>query len=207
MTTLYIAPGACSFAAHVLVHELELPIQVEAVTLRTPDATIRKINPLGRVPALQLEDGTLLTENVAILPFLADLRPGTPLFAPEGSVERAQIQAWLGYFATELHAAAFRPLNRPERYSADEQAHPGIRAQARVQLFKAFEPIDRHLAGREFLVGERFTIADAYLGVFAGWINRIGAEFAELQHLARFSAAYRERPAVQRALKAEGFGG
>lgn len=205
MTTLYIAPGACSFAAHVLVHELELPIQVEPVTLRTPDATILKINPLGRVPALQTDDGTLLTENVAILPFLADLRPGTALFAPAGSVERAQIQAWIGYFATELHAASFRPLNRPERYSADEQAHPGIRAQARVQLFKALAPIEKHLVGRQFLVGERFTIADAYLGVFAGWLARIGGEFAELKELARFSAAYRERPAVQRALKAEGF--
>ncbi|MDF3935837.1 glutathione S-transferase C-terminal domain-containing protein [Pseudomonas citronellolis] len=205
MTTLYIAPGACSFAAHVLVHELELPIPVESVTLRTPDASILKVNPLGRVPALQLENGTLITENVAILPFLADLRPGTPLFAEQGSVERAQIQSWLGYFATELHSAAFRPLNRPERYSADEQAHPGIRAQARIQLFKALEPIDRHLAGKDYLVGGRFTIADAYLGVFAGWIGRIGGEFEQLRELARFSAAYRERPSVQRTLKAEGF--
>jgi glutathione S-transferase len=204
MRTLYISPGACSFAAHVLVHELDLPIQVERVTLRTPESPIWRINPLGRVPALQLDDGTLLSENVAILPFLADLRPGTPLFAPEGSVERAQIQSWIGYLASEVHAAALRPLNRPERYSADSAAHPGIRAQARVQLFKAVEHIDRHLAGRQWLVGERFTIADAYLGVFAGWIGRIGEEFDQLRELARFREAYRARPAVQRAAAAEG---
>src|SRR6218665_969133 len=204
-TTLYISPGACSFAAHVVVHELDLPIQVERVHLRTADSPIHQVNPLGRVPVLQLDDGRTITENSAILPFLADLKPATSLFAPVGSVERAQIQSWIGYLATEVHAALFRPLNRPERYSADESAHPGIRAQALEQLYKAFAHIDQHLQNHTWLVGERYTIADAYLGVFAGWAGRVGGKLDELKALARFREAYKERPAVKQALVAEGF--
>ncbi len=204
MTTLYIAPGACSLASHIAVHELDLPIQIEKVALRTPDSPIHAINPLGRVPALQLDDGTLITENSAILPYLADQAPGTPLFAPAGSAERAQIQSWLGYLAAEIHTAAFRPLNRPERYSADEAAHPGIRAQARSQLYKAFEHIDKHLQERQWLVGERYTLADAYLGVFASWLLRLGAPFDELRAVARVREQWAARPAVQQALRAEG---
>ncbi len=204
MTTLFISPGACSLASHVAVRELALPIQVERVALRTADSPIHAINPLGRVPALQLDDGTVLTENSAILPYLADLVPGTPLFAPAGSVERAQIQGWLGYLAAEVHAASFRPLNRPERYSADTGAHDGIRAQARVQLYRAFEHIERHLENRTWLVGERFTLADVYLGVFSLWLGRIGGEFEQLTAVARLRQAFLGRAAVREALGVEG---
>lgn len=204
MTTLFISPGACSLASHIAVRELGLPIQIEKVALRTPDSPIHAINPLGRVPALQLDDGTLITENSAILPYLADQVPDTPLFAPAGSAERAQIQSWLGYLSAEIHTATFRPLNRPERYSADESAHPGIRAQAQVQALKAFEHIEQHLSDRQWLVGERYTLADAYLGVFASWLLRIGGPFNELQAIARLREQWRARPAVQQALQVEG---
>lgn len=204
MTTLYISPGACSLAAHILVRELQLPIQIEPVALRRADSPIHQINPLGRVPALQLDDASLLTENVAILPYLAELKPATDLFAPVASVERAQILSWIGYLASELHSASFRPLNRPERYSADESAHPGIRAQAQVQLLKAFEHIERHLSDRQWLVGQRYTIADAYLGVFANWLSRLGGPFDELKAVHHLRANWRARPAVQQALAAEG---
>lgn len=203
MSVLYVAAGACSLAAHSLVHELELPIQVERVALRTPDSPIHRINPLGRVPALQLDDGTLITENSAILPYLADLAPQAGLFAPAGSAERAQIQSWLGYLTSEVHVGGFRPLNRPERYSTDEAAHPGIRAQAAEQLHQALAHIDRHLEGRQWLVGERYSIADAYLGVFAGWLPRLGERFADLRNLARAREAFQSRPATVKALAAE----
>ena len=203
MTTLFIFPGACSFAAHVVIHELQLPISVEPVTLGDPNAPYRQINPTGRVPALLLDDQTLLTENTAILPYLADLQPGTPLFAPAGSVERAQIQGWLGYVATEVHVGAFRPINRPERYSADESAFPGIRQRALEQLSNALKPIEARLAQTEYLVGDRFTVADAYLGVFLGWSARVGVlnDFPALQAaLGRFRA----RESVVQTLAAEG---
>ena len=203
MTTLFIFPGACSFAAHVVIHELQLPISVERVTLGDPNSPYRQINPTGRVPALLLDNQTLLTENTAILPYLADLKPGTELFAPAGSVERAQIQGWLGYVATEVHVGAFRPINRPERYSADESAFPGIRQRALEQLSNALKPIEARLAQTEYLVGDRFTVADAYLGVFLGWSARVGVlnDFPALQAaLGRF----RERESVVQTLAAEG---
>jgi glutathione S-transferase len=203
MTTLFIFPGACSFAAHVVIHELQLPISVERVTLGDPNSPYRQINPTGRVPALLLDNQTLLTENTAILPYLADLKPGTELFAPAGSVERAQIQGWLGYVATEIHVGAFRPINRPERYSAEESAFPGIRQRALEQLSNALKPIEARLAQTEYLVGDRFTVADAYLGVFLGWSARVGVlnDFPALQAaLGRFRA----RESVVQTLAAEG---
>ncbi len=203
MSVLYIAPGTCAQAAHTLVRELELPVGIERVPLRTPDSPIHRVNPLGRVPALQLDDGTLITENSAILPYLADLAPQAGLFAAAGSQERAQIQSWIGYLTSEVHVGGFRPLNRPERYSADEAAHPGIRAQAAEQLHQALAHVDRHLQGRQWLVGERYSIADAYLGVFAGWLPRLGERFADLHNLARAREAFQSRPATVRALAAE----
>jgi glutathione S-transferase len=203
MTTLFIFPGACSFSAHVVIHELQLPISVERVTFGDPNSPYRQINPTGRVPALLLDNQTLLTENTAILPYLADLKPGTELFAPAGSVERAQIQGWLGYVATEVHVGAFRPINRPERYSADESAFPGIRQRALEQLTNALKPIEARLAQTEYLVGDRFTVADAYLGVFLGWSARVGVlnDFPALQAaLGRFRA----RESVVQTLAAEG---
>jgi glutathione S-transferase len=204
MTVLYVSPGACSLAAHSLVRELDLPILVETVALRVAGSPIHRINPLGRVPALQLDDGTLITENSAILPYLADLRPDSGLIAPAGSAERALTQSWIGYLTSEVHVGGFRPLNRPERYSADEAAHPGIRTQAAEQLYQALAHIDRHLANRSWLVGERYTIADAYLGVFAGWLPRLGERFADLHNLARAREAFQSRPATRQALAAEG---
>lgn len=204
MSTLYIAPSACSLASHALVYELGLPIQIEKVAVRTPDSPIHAVNPLGRVPALVLEDGSLLTENTALLPYLADLKPEAGLFAPVGSAERAQIQRWLGYLATEIHVGCFRPLRRPERYSDDESAHPGIQAKARLQLHQALLHIEQHLQGKTWLVAERYTIADLYLSVFAGWLPALGEPFTELTAINRLRDAVRARPAVQKALKLEG---
>ncbi|MBV2135131.1 glutathione S-transferase N-terminal domain-containing protein [Pseudomonas sp. MAP12] len=204
MSVLYIAPGTCAQAAHTLVRELELPVAIERVPLRTPDSPIHRVNPLGRVPALQLDDGTLITENSAILPYLADLKPQSGLFAPAGSAERAQIQSWIGYLAFEVHAGCLRPIFRPDRYSADESTHAGIRAQAIEQLHQALAHVDRHLQGRQWLVAERYTIADLYLGMFVGWLPRLGSErFADLQHLARAQQAFQARPATRQALDFE----
>jgi len=203
MTTLFIYPGACSLAAHVVIEELGLPIEVEQVSL-TPDSPYRQLNPQGRVPALLLDDQTLLTENTALLPYLADLRPGTPLFAPAGSVERAQIQGWLGYLATEVHTGAFRSINRPERFTPDEQAYAGIRSKGLERLAEALKPIEARLSGQDWLVGNRFTIADAHLGVFVGWSARAGTLLQAFPALQAFLGRYRAREAVARTLAAEG---
>lgn len=203
MTTLFIFPGACSLAAHVVIEELQLPIEIEKVSLAA-DSPYRQVNPLGRVPALLLDDQTLLTENTALLPYLADLRPGTPLFAAAGSVERAQIQGWLGYLATEVHSGAFRSINRPERFTPDEQAYAGIRSKGLQRLADALKPIEARLGGQDWLVGNRFTIADAYLGVFIGWSARAGTLLQDFPALQAFLGRYRARESVIRTLAAEG---
>lgn len=203
MTVLYVAAGACSLAAHSLVHELELPIRVEVVPLCTPDSPIHRINPLGRVPAP--EAGRRHPDQRKRRHPAVPGRPATEgrTAAGGGSAERAQVLSWIGYLASEVHVGGFRPLNRPERYSDDTAAHPGIQAKAADQLRKALLHVDQHLEGRQWLVGERYSIADAYLGVFAGWLTRHGERFAELRNLARIGEAFRARPATQRALAAE----
>lgn len=199
---LYVSPGACCLGAQVVAAALELPVEVLSVPLRRPDSPIHAVNPLGRVPALKLADGSVLTENAAILPFLADLRPGTPLFAPAGSAERARIQSWIGYIAAEVHAASFRPINRPERYSGDPAMHAAIRLRGREQLYTAVGPLDRRLKQHEWLEGGRFTIADAYFGVFARWLEPLGEPFDGLEGINRFRVAYHAQPAVRAALAA-----
>lgn len=204
MMHLYVSPGACCLGTHVVALELNLPVKVVVVPLRTVDSPIHRVNPLGRVPALELADGTVITENSAILPFLADQRPGTSLFAPTGTKERAGIQSWIGYLSAEVHAAAFRPINRPERYSEDPGAHEGIRRRGREQLKSALQYVNRHLEGQRYLVGGRFTIADAYLGVFARWTAALGGEFAELKAIQEFRKDFDNRTSVRAALAVEG---
>jgi glutathione S-transferase len=203
MMQLFISPGACCLGAHVVARELDLEIDVVNVALRTPDSLIHSVNPLGRVPALRLADGTVITENSAILPFLADQRPRTPLFAPPGSAQRAEIQSWIGYLNSEVHAACFRPINRPERYSNDTGAHAGIRQRGREQLRAALMHVERRLSRQRYLVGDRFTIADADLGVFARWTAALGAELDDLHALHRFRCDYEARPCVRAALALE----
>ena len=207
MSVLYIAPGTCAQAAHILVRELQLPIGIEKVPLRTPDSPIHRVNPLGRVPALQLDDGSLITENTAVLPYLADLKPEAGLFAPAGSTERAQTQSWIGYLSFDVHACGYRPFFRPDRYSPDTSSHSGIRSQALEQLLQAFTHVDRHLQGHDYLVGERYSIADIYLGMLASWLPRLHSERpAGLHDLERHQQSFQSRPATRLVLEFEATG-
>lgn len=198
MTKLYIAPGACSFGAHVVLKALGVPHEIVKVPLRTPDSPIHQVNPLGRVPTLIADSGETITENGAILPFLGDLKPEAGLFAPAGSVERAQIQEWIGFLNSEVHHA-FRPLNRPELFSADTTAHEGIRKQARERLALQFSFIEKRLTGKTWAIGERFTIADAYLGVFIGWLPRTGLTLDQFPAIGTYAERYQAHPAVKAA--------
>lgn len=203
---LFAAPGACSFGAHVIIRELELPLQVNLVGFGVEGSRIYAVNPLGRVPAILLDDGSLLTENTAILPFLADLRPGTDLFAPSGSIERALIQSWIGYINSELHAATLRSVNRPQLYSPDSAAQASIRQTGMARLRKVLAPLEDRLAHHPYLVGDRFTIADAYFGLFAGLVAKYGSDLSDLTAIQGYSDRYEARPSVlaARAFEVEG---
>jgi glutathione S-transferase len=118
-------------------------------------------------------------------------------------VERAQIQAWLGYLSSEVHTGSFRPINRPGRYHADEAQHDQVRASGIALLRTALAPIAAHLQTRTWLVGERFTIADAYLGVFLGWIARAPGQAFKDDTLDAYFSRYQQRAAVRAASEAE----
>lgn len=202
MAKLYVAQGACSFGAHVAAREITqisgLPIEIVKVPLRTPDSPIHKVNPLGRVPALVTDAGELITENGAILPFLADLKPEAGLGAPAGSVERAQIQEWIGFLNSDIHGA-YRPVNRPNLFHPDEAVQKQIREAGIVRLRDLVRVIQRKLEGKTWAVGERFTVADAYLGVFLRWLPRADINVADFPGLAAYLERYNAREAVKTA--------
>lgn len=202
MPTLYVTNGACSFGAHVALKELDIPHEVRVVPLRTPDSPIYKVNPLGRVPALELDSGEVITENGAILPYLADLKPEAGLGAPAGSVERARIQEWIGFLNSDVDTA-FRPIFNPAAFTPETETHEAIKETGRDRLFSLFKIIDDKLSGKTWAIGDRFTIADAYLGVFSSRAERLQLPLDNFPHFLAFHQRFKERPSVQAALAAE----
>jgi len=206
MTKLYVSQGACSFGAHVLAREITqasgLPIEIVKVPLRTPDSPIHKVNPLGRVPTVVTDNGTVITENGAILPWLADLDPAAGLGAPVGSSERAQIQEWIGFLNSDIHGA-FRPVNRPNLFHPDEAVQATIREHGLTRLRDLVRVVQRKLEGKTWAVDERFTAADAYLGVFLRWLPRANIDIAEFPGLAAWLERYNARESVKAAIAFE----
>lgn len=196
---LYFSPGACSLSPHIVLLETGVPFTIERVDLRTKltagGEDFRAINPKGYVPALALDDGSVLTEGPAIVQYLADQAPAAGLLPAVGDVERYKVIGWLNYISTELHKN-FSPLFNP---AAGEET----KAYARKMLGLRFEHMAAHLDGRSFL-GNAFSVADAYLFTVLGWADRVNVSLAEFPALQAFRARIAERPAVQQALRAEG---
>lgn len=197
---LYFSPGACSLSPHIVLLEAGLAFTSERVDLgkklTAGGADFRSINPNGYVPALELDNGTVLTEGPAIVQYLADIAPQAGLLPPVGSVERYQALAWLNYISTELHKN-FSPLFKPD--STDD-----MRERARKMLALRFDHVARHLEGREFLAGSQFGVADAYLFTVLGWTDFLKFSLADWPQLQDFRARVAQRPAVQQAMREEG---
>ena len=207
---LYYAPGACSLSPHIVLRELGLDHQLERVDLRTqPHRTasgedFSQISAKGYVPALRLADGELLTEGPAIVQYLADQKPEAGLLAPAGSLARARAQEWLNYIASELHknfGALFRPDGPDEVKQAADKL---LTEQSKLNLAQRLRFTAEALQDRDYLVGERFGVADAYLFVVLGWCQYLAVDLAPYPTLQAFQQRIAERPAVQAALKAEG---
>jgi glutathione S-transferase len=199
---LYYLPGACSLADHIVLEWVGATYEAEAVPRdRLTSPEYLKVNPTGQVPALQDDDGWLLTENVAILAYLADRFPEAGL-AGEGPRGRAEVLRWLAYLNSDVHQA-FKPLFNPARFVADEAAHAELQANARTRLRGMFERLDARLADRDWLAGTR-SIADPYLFVVQRWARGKGVDLSGLDHLERFAQRMREDAGVRAAMKAEG---
>jgi len=196
---LYFSPGACSLSPHIVLFEAGLDFTSERVDLREKKTAggedYRAINPKGYVPALALDDGSLLTEGPAIVQYLADLAPAAGLLPPVGDVARYKVVAWLGYISSELHKN-FSPLFNPA-------ATEDMKAHARKMLALRLEYVASQLGDRAFLE-PRFSVADAYLFTVLGWADRVGVSLAEWPVLGDYRARVAARPAVQQALRAEG---
>ncbi|MCG7630491.1 glutathione transferase GstA [Epibacterium sp. MM17-32] len=198
---LYYKPGACPLASHIALHETGRQFEIEAVDTATgrteSGADYRAINPKGYVPALGLDDGTVLTEGAAVLQYIADTTPAAGLAPTAGTLARARMQEQLNWIGTELHKA-FGPLFRAGTSEAEQDA-------ARVAVAGKFDFIETQLAdGRAWLVDDRFSVADAYLFVVSNWANFTGIDLARWPNLAAFVGRCAARPSAQAAMRAEG---
>lgn len=198
---LYYSPGACSLSPHIVLCELGLPhelvrVDLKSHTLADGGADYYAINPKGYVPALQLDQGPLLTEGPAIVQYLADQRPEVGLLPPAGSIERAQVHGWLTFIGTEIHKN-FGPLFRPD-------ATPEAKAAAVGNIEKRLAYVDKALGEQDYLMGSAFCVADAYLFVVVGWAARMKLDLAHWPALQAFHKRVATRPAVLTAMQAEG---
>ena len=197
---LFLKPGSCSLASHIVLEEIGRPYDTETVDLAkkltASGADFWAINPKGYVPALLLDDGDLLTEGPAILQYLADLAPELNLAPANGSKARYQLQSWLTFIGTEVHKN-FSPFFNPA-------ATPEMKELARANLQRRLGYVNDQLAGRDFLMGDTFSVADAYLFTVVGWAKFVQLDLSAWPHLIAFQGRVAARPATQRALKAEG---
>lgn len=195
---LYYSPGACSQAAHILLHETGLPHDSEAVDLRAhrtaSGGDYYAINPKGAVPALEIGD-EVLTENGAVLQYIGD-KAGNETILPGAGMERYRVIEWLGYLGSDVHKS-FGPLWNPASSEEAKQA-------ARDIVGKKFDFIEQSLEGRDYLAGPSMTVADPYLFAMLGWTGMHGLDLAKWPNLAALRRRMEERPSVQAVLRAEG---
>lgn len=201
MLTLFYAPGACSMAAHIVLEESGETYQPQRMDLSKGEqktAEYLKIHPLGRVPALKLDDGSPLTENTAILPFLGK-RFG---MWPTDPIKEAQALSLIGFFAASVHPA-HALIGRPERYTEDASALPGIQAMGKKTFHEYLKQIDALYAGREWL-SDKYSVLDPYAFVFYTWGVKRELPMAELKAYTALKDRMLGRPAVQRVVANEG---
>jgi glutathione S-transferase len=197
---LYYSTGACSLSPHIVLREAGLKFDLVLASTKThklADGTdYYGINPKGYVPLLELDSGERLSEGPAIVQYIADQVPAKNLAPANGTMARYRLQEWLNFITSELHKG-FSPLFNPAT-PADYKPMVSARLVDRLGW------VNSQLEGRNYLLGEQFSVADAYLFVVAGWGKHVGVDISTMPHLSAFMARVAARPAVQEALKAEG---
>ncbi len=196
---LYYATGACSLSPHIVLREAGADftlVRVDLTTKKTDQGMdFAAINPKGYIPALELDNGALLTEGPAIVQYIADQFPQAGLAPVPGTLERARLQEWLTFIGTEIHKS-FSPLFR----SQNEE----WRQAAIANLERRFDFTARHLANQPYLLGEHFSVADAYLFTVLRWTKLVKFDLTRWPVLCAYCDRIAERPAVRAALSAEG---
>ncbi len=196
---LYMSPGACSLCPHIALREAGAEFELVRVNLqekKLPDgADYLSVNPKGQVPVLELDDGETLTENAAIVQYVADQYPQSDLAPAVGTIGRYRLQEWLSFIGSELHKN-FPPLFIP-RYP------PEYKPMARQTLERKFANLDQHLADRQYLMGDQFTVADAYCFAIMNWHKRADLDLSPWPNLKSYVERVAARPKVHEALEAE----
>ncbi|MGH1543167.1 MAG: glutathione transferase GstA [Arenicella sp.] len=198
---LFYKPGACSLASHIILHEINKTAELEQVNTQTGltehGLDYSTINSNGYVPALQLDSGDILTEGASILQYLADQHPDSNLAPAYGTIARARLQEYLNYVSSELHKA-FGPLFSDSSSEQDKQ-------QAKQNVANKFNYLERLLEdNKPFLLGDKFSVADAYLFVVSNWSNFVGIELKQWPTILNYVNRIAQRPAVTAAMRAEG---
>jgi glutathione S-transferase len=197
---LYYSPGACSLSPHIVSREAGIALDLEQVDNREKKTKSGKdfwsVNPKGQVPVLEFDNGQRLTEGPVIVQYLADQKPATGLVPAPGSIDRYRVQEWLNFTTSELHKS-YGPIFRPT--TPDE-----YKKISKENLGKRFDWLDKQLAGKQYLMGDKFTVADAYLFTILRWTPRIEVDLGKWPNVKAYVDRVAARPKVQEALKAEG---
>lgn len=200
---LYYMPGACSLASHIVLEWLGKPYETHKLgrdELKGPE--FLKINPLGAVPALSDGDWTI-TQNAAILEYLAELAPQSQLLGDGSPRSRAEVRRWLGFINSDIHKT-FSMIFGAQRFVGEEGAQKELAGSASKLLTKLFAQLDAQLAGKPYLAGGAPSVADAYLYVVLRWAHAKEVDLSGLDNLAAFFKRMEEDAGVKAALKAEG---
>jgi glutathione S-transferase len=200
---LYYSPGACSLSPHIVLRETGLPFELRKVDIRSKQieggGDFTQVNGKGYVPALKLASGEVLTEGPVIVQYIADQRPESGLVPKPGTLERYRVAEWLNFISTEIHKS-FTPLFNP-------RATPDWKAGTTANLTRRLDWLAPQLEGRQFLMGDRFTVADAYLFTTLNWSGHVGVDLKKWPSLVGYVQRVGSRPKVVEALRAEGLTG
>jgi glutathione S-transferase len=198
---LFYAPGSSSLLPHIVLYEAGLPftaIKVDEHTKKIEGGgDYKKVNPLGYVPALVLDNGTLLTEGAAIVQYIADQVPSKNLAPLNGTIERTKLQSWLNFFSSELHKGGFSPLF----YKGVPEEGKNV---FRARLVARFGYLDQHLSGNEYLMGRDYSVADAHFFVVSNWASWVNFDLSPYANIVSYRERVRAREAVHSAMEAEG---
>ncbi|MEQ1526429.1 MAG: glutathione transferase GstA [Gallionella sp.] len=197
---LYYAPGTCALASHIALEETGQPFEIDRINVPTKTTAsgedFMQINPKGYVPAVKLDDGNILTEGAVILQYIADQNPNTGLAPMPGTMERYRLQEWLNFIGSEVHKTYSPMFNKA--------VAEDYKVIARTLLAKRLSYVEAELADKLFLMGDTFTIADAYLFTVLRWSERVNFDLKPFPNIQSYLARIAVRPSVQAAMKAEG---
>lgn len=203
---LFYSTGTCSLASHILLLELGLKFSVEKVDIRNKHYSggdYKQVNPKGSVPAIELENGEILTEGAVILQYIADQKPESGLMPKPGTMERYRAQEWLNFVGSDIHKT-FGVLFAADRWVTNKEGNEQLKNSAREALSGRFTVLASKLGDNKFLMGDKFTAPDTYLFTVLRWAPMMGIELERWPSLKAYQQRIHDRPSVKQAMETEG---